>query len=81
MSDCEYRAVVGWYRHVFYKHDVSACAAANFAHVEVGDVCVAGQHCGTGSVGDSVVQIGSEVVEELDHVGVCGLSERVLLLS
>ena len=42
---------------------------------------MAGHYYSTGVVGDSVVQIGSKVVEELEHVGVHGLSGRGMLLS
>ena len=60
---------------------MSACAAASFAHVEVGGVGVADQHHGTGAVGDAVVRIGSEVVEEMEHVSVCGFGGRGMLPS
>ena len=41
---------------------------------------MAGQHHVTGAVGDAVVRIGSEVVEELEHAGVFVLGGRVLLI-
>ena len=55
--------------------------AASFSRVEVGGVGMAGQHHGTGVVGDAVVWIGSKIVKELEHVGVRGLGWIGLLLS
>ena len=72
---------MGWYRYVFRKHDSGARTAAVVADVEVGGVGVAGEYHVAGPVGDAVVGVGSEVVDELEHVGVGVLCGRGLLLG
>ena len=71
----EDRTVVWGDRYIFGEHDVGASAAACFANVEVSGVGVAAKDHAAGMVRDTVVGICSEIVEELEHVGVgvfCG---------
>ena len=71
----EDRAVMRGEGDIFGEHDVGASAAACFADVEVRGVCVAAKDHAAGTVRDAIVGICSEVIEELEHVGVgvlCG---------
>ena len=71
----ENRAVVGWHRDFFGDHDVGAGAAAGFTDVEIRGVGVAGKDHVAGAVGDAVVGVCYDVVQELEHVNVgifCG---------
>ena len=66
----EDRTVMWGDRYIFGEHDVGASAAACFANVEVSGVGVAVKDHAAGTVRDAVVGICSEVVEELEYVGV-----------
>ena len=66
---------MGRHGDVFGEHDVGASAAARFANVKVYGVGVAGKDHVAGAVGDAVIGVCGEVVQDLEHVDVgvfCG---------